>query len=94
MDSQEELLVAGRTPATLGRGGAPNRRPLGPVHRGGRGEPLRTDRGRWDAYYPAFAAAVRGTGPLPVDPRDAVATAEVLDAARTSAERRELVTLL
>jgi predicted dehydrogenase len=53
-----------------------------------------TDRGHWDAYYRAFAAAVRGTGPVPVAPRDAVATAEVLDAARTSAERRELVTLL
>jgi predicted dehydrogenase len=35
-------------------------------------------------FYPAFAAAVRGTGTVPVDPRDAVATAMVLDAARQS----------
>jgi predicted dehydrogenase len=44
-----------------------------------------TERGRWDSFYPAFAAAVRGQGPVPVDPRDAVATARVLDAARRSA---------
>ena len=33
----------------------------------------------------AFARAVRGLGPVPVDPRDAVASATVLDAARLSA---------
>jgi predicted dehydrogenase len=43
------------------------------------------ERGAWDTFYPAFAAAVRGEGPLPVDPRDAIETARVLDAARASA---------
>jgi predicted dehydrogenase len=64
------------------------------VHDGAGATTRPTDRGHWDAYYRAFAAAVRGTGPVPVDPGDAVATADVLDAARTSAERRELVTLI
>ena len=41
--------------------------------------------GAWHTFYPAFAAAVRGEGPVPVDPWDAVATATVLDAARRSA---------
>ena len=41
--------------------------------------------GAWHGFYPAFARAVRGAGPLPVNPRDAVATATVLDAARRSA---------
>jgi hypothetical protein len=36
---------------------------------------------------------VRGEGPLPVDPRDAVAALEVLDAARRSAARNEVVRL-
>jgi predicted dehydrogenase len=52
-----------------------------------------TERGRWDAVYPAFAAAVRGEGPVPVDPRDAVATATVLDAARPSATEGAVVPL-
>lgn len=34
-----------------------------------------------------------GEGPLPVDPRDAVAALEVLDAARVSAARGEVVRL-
>jgi len=42
---------------------------------------------------PAFARAVRGAGPLPVDPRDAGATLEVLDAARLSDARGEVVRL-
>jgi predicted dehydrogenase len=36
---------------------------------------------------------VWGEGPLPVDPRDAVAALEVLDAARASAARGEVVRL-
>jgi catechol 2,3-dioxygenase-like lactoylglutathione lyase family enzyme len=36
-------------------------------------------------------AAVRGTRPVPVDPWDAVATAEVLDAARQSAETGQVI---
>jgi predicted dehydrogenase len=43
--------------------------------------------------YSAFARAVRGEGALPVDPRDAVAALEVLDAARRSAARGEVVRL-
>jgi predicted dehydrogenase len=54
---------------------------------------LRSERGAWDTFYPAFAAAVRGTGPVPVDPWDAVATAQVLDAARESANARTVVRL-
>jgi predicted dehydrogenase len=86
MDGQEDALVAGRTPATEGDswGTEPAER-WGRLHRGGAGEPVPTERGRWDTYYPAFAAAVRGEAPLPVDPRDVVANIEVLDAARESA---------
>jgi predicted dehydrogenase len=47
--------------------------------------PVPSERGRWDTYYPAFAAAVRGTGDVPVDPWSVVAALEVIDAARASA---------
>jgi predicted dehydrogenase len=94
MDIQEDLLLAGHTPATLGSewGVEPPER-WGRIHRGDDGEPVPTHRGHWDRFYPAFARAVRGVGPVPVEPRDAVATATVLDAARRSATEREVVHL-
>jgi predicted dehydrogenase len=86
MDGQEELLLAGHTPASLGPAwGAEPANRWGRVHRGDHGEIVETRPGAWPTFYPAFAAAVRGTGPVPVRARDAVATAMVLDAARRSA---------
>jgi predicted dehydrogenase len=85
MDGQEALLVAGRSPATYARWGHEPEDRWGRVFRGGHSEVLASERGAWDSFYPAFAAAVRGTGPMPVDPWEAVATAEVLDRARQSA---------
>jgi predicted dehydrogenase len=93
-DSQEEALVAGRSPATAGEGwGTEPAAFRARLHRDGVDEPVAVERGRWDSFYPAFAAAVRGAGPVPVDPRDAIATATVLDAARASAEIGEVVRL-
>jgi predicted dehydrogenase len=54
---------------------------------------VRPERGRWDSFYPAFAAAVRGEAPPPVDPWDAVRTMEVLEAARTAAATGRTVSL-
>jgi len=89
-----ELLVAGRTPASeAGSWGTEPQDRWGRLHDGSATASLPTERGRWDTYYPSFAAAVRGNGPVPVDPRDALATAEALDAARTSATHHTLVDL-
>jgi predicted dehydrogenase len=93
MDGQEELLVTGHSPAThAGRGIEPEHR-WGRVFHGDQAEPLASARGAWDRFYPAFAEAVRGAGPMPVDPWDAVATAEVLDAARQSAMSGRVITV-
>jgi predicted dehydrogenase len=93
MEGQEHLLVAGHSPATYADWGAEPETRWGRVCRDGTSEPLRSERGAWDTFYPAFAAAVRGDAPVPVDPWDAVATAEVLDAARRSATDDTVVTL-
>ncbi|GAA4622993.1 Gfo/Idh/MocA family oxidoreductase [Actinoallomurus vinaceus] len=94
VDGQEALLIAGASPASEGdRWGTEPEERWGQVQRGDHAEPVPSERGRWDLFYPAFAAAVRGTGPLPVDPWDAVATATVLDAARTSATGGQVVPL-
>jgi predicted dehydrogenase len=50
-----------------------------------------SERGRWDTYYPAFAAAVRGEREVPVDPADAVLALEVIEAAERSAAERVVV---
>jgi hypothetical protein len=94
MDGQEAALLAGRTPATEGDdwGAEPAER-WGRLSRGEDRETRPTERGRWDTFYPAFAATVRGTGAVPVDPRDAVATATVLDAARRSATEGTVIRL-
>ena len=94
MDGQEALLKAGRTPAALGdRWGAEPESAWGRLYRGATGAPVRSERGRWDLFYPAVARAVRGEGPMPVDPWDSVRNMDVLDAARISARTGETVGL-
>jgi predicted dehydrogenase len=86
MDGQEALLKAGKSPADLGdRWGVEHEHLWGRLYHGPTSAPVPTERGRWDTYYPAFARAVRGEGPLPVDPADVVRNMLVLDAARESA---------
>ena len=63
------------------------------MQRGDASETVPTVPGAWSTFYPAFATAVRGAGPLPVDPRDAVASLTVLDAARRSATEGEVIRL-
>ncbi len=93
MEGQEARLLAGQSPATTADWGAEPEDRWGRVYRDGTSEALPSEPGAWDTFYPAFAAAVRGTGAVPVDPWDAVATAEVLDAARESAAAGQVITL-
>lgn len=55
--------------------------------------PIPTEPGAYPAFYAAVAAALRDGGPLPVDPMDAVATLEVLEAARRSSAEGVVITL-
>jgi predicted dehydrogenase len=94
VDGQEDLLLAGRTPAADGEawGSEPASR-RSEIRRGEVVQAVPLQRGRWDLFYPSFAAAVRGKSPVPVDPHDAIATADVLDAARRSADTGASVVL-
>jgi predicted dehydrogenase len=94
-DTQEDLLLAGETPATLGdRWGVEPADSYGTLHTGTTAAGYATERGRWDLFYPTFARAVRGVNPPPVNPRDAVATATALEAARISATTGAVVPVL
>lgn len=48
--------------------------------------PVATEPGRWVTFYEELVAAVRAGAPVPVDPRDAVAVLEVIEAARAGNE--------
>ena len=63
----------------------------GQLVRGDAREPVVSERGRWDLFYPAMAAAVRGDRAVPVDPTDAVRTLEVIEAARLSAAEHRVL---
>jgi len=92
VDGQEAQLRSGASPESAGeRWGTEPPERWGNLLRGDVAESVRSVRGAWNLFYPAFAAAVRGAQPVPVDPWDAVATAAVLDAARTSARTGRVV---
>jgi predicted dehydrogenase len=94
MEGQEDRLVQGHSPASRGENwGVEPKENWGRLQRGSQVTTVPTERGRWDTFYPAFAAAVRGEGAVPVDPWDAVAATEVMDAARFSARTQEVVVL-
>jgi predicted dehydrogenase len=96
MDGQEPALIAGRSPGTeKDEWGVEPPERWGTLHHGATHtqERVPSERGRWDSLYTGFAAAVRGEGPVPVDPRDAVAALRVLDAARISATEGRVVAL-
>ncbi len=48
-------------------------------------EPVASERGDWPAFYAGLERSLREGAPPPVDPWDAVAGLEVIDAARRSA---------
>lgn len=90
-DTQEAVLVTGVSPATRETWGVEAASELDRIFTASTSAQVALAHGAWDTYYPAFARAVRGEGAPPVDAVDAVATADVLEAARTSAESRTSV---
>jgi predicted dehydrogenase len=92
LDGQEDELRAGRTPRDEGFGVTPPER-YGTVGAEGAFETCPTLDGRYCDYYSAVERALRGEGPVPVDPSDAVAALRVIEAARVSADENRVVPL-
>ncbi|GAB3534302.1 Gfo/Idh/MocA family oxidoreductase [Arthrobacter tecti] len=88
LDGQESALTAGMKPTDSGYGlepeetwgtlGAAAPRVQPPVI-------VPTERGNYPAFYQGVAEAVRGTGPAPVDPRDALEVVKVLERIQSAA---------
>ena len=94
LDGQEAASLAGLSPKSEGDSwGVEEHRRWGWFEQGAQRERIPSERGCWDAFYRQLQDAVEGRGANPVDPRDAVASAVVLDAARLSAEQGRVVDL-
>jgi predicted dehydrogenase len=93
LDGQEDALRAGRRPDDSDTWGSEPESSWGRLVRGDQSEIVPSEPGAWPSFYAAFERALRESGPPPVDPRDAVATLEVLDAARRSAGERRVIAL-
>lgn len=92
LDGQEAALRSGERPGGPGWGTASEgRHPRLVV--GDDVRPVDLCPGDYPAFYRGVLTWLRGEGPAPVDPRDAVATLAVLDAARRSAAAGRTVQL-
>ncbi|WP_339528504.1 Gfo/Idh/MocA family protein [Pseudomonas mucidolens] len=92
LDGQEDALIAGLTPTTEGEHwGAEEHRRWGWFEQGSERKRVPSEKGCWNQFYQQLHSAVQGQGPLPVEARDALATTRVLDAARLSSRRQQVV---
>src|SRR4051794_17378075 len=88
LDSQEDALRRGERPGP-GWGTEPRERWGALWHgEGVAPQPVPSERGAWPEFYAGVERALREGAPPPVDPRDAVAVLEVMEAARRSAAAR------
>ena len=92
LDGQEDELRSGRTPRDADFGVTPPAR-YGQFGAEGSFETQPTLPGRYTDYYAGIERALRGEGPVPVDPSDAVAALTVIEAARISADEGRVVAL-
>ena len=92
LDVQEDQLKAGQKPGDTGWGNDPRE---GQIIDGatGEAESLPNLTGDYGAYYSAIAKALRGQGPNPVTPDQAVAVMQVLEAGLTSAKTGQTIPL-
>jgi scyllo-inositol 2-dehydrogenase (NADP+) len=93
LDSQEDQLRAGVRPDRSAEWGVEPESRWGRLVTGEHSELVPSERGDWPRFYAELEAAVRSGGAPPVDPRDAVTTLRVLEAARRSAVDRSVVAL-
>lgn len=84
LDTQEALLADGVRPPDPAWAAALSR-PSGILTTDGTTERIPSEPGDWPAFYRAVRDALRTGAPMPVDPADAVAVLEVIEAARRSA---------
>jgi scyllo-inositol 2-dehydrogenase (NADP+) len=78
LDSQEPALAAGLPPSDPAYGVDPMNS-WGVLGTDGSKESVPAERGSYPRFYAGLAAALRGDGPLPVDPADSLETLRVIE---------------
>ncbi len=92
LDVQEPQVLAGKRPGDPGWGVEPES-DSGVLGAGSHTERVPTETGCYERFYAEVRDALLGKGAFPVDPAGSVATLRVIEAARTSALTRSVVTL-
>jgi predicted dehydrogenase len=92
LDVQEEALRGGARPGEMGWGEEPEGR-WGLLGAGDDLLRLRTEPGCYECFYKGMVAAVREGAPVPVEPAEALAVLQVIEAARRSHEEEQAVSL-
>ncbi|WP_230394258.1 Gfo/Idh/MocA family oxidoreductase [Plantactinospora alkalitolerans] len=92
LDVQEPQVISGMRPGAPGWGVEPES-DAGLLGVNDQLERIPTERGRYEQFYAEVRDALRGDGDFPVDPAGAVLTLRVIEAARTAAAERRVVTL-
>jgi scyllo-inositol 2-dehydrogenase (NADP+) len=92
MDPQEVALRNGQRPRTAGWG-IEDEKHWGTLANGDGVRPIRTLPGDYTQFYADVARALRERTPAPVNPDDAIATLQVIEAAQQSARERIIVPL-
>ena len=82
VDGQEDALRAGRRPDDPEPWGIEPEGRWGRLVRGEETEAVPSEPGAWPVFYMEVERALREGGPPPVDPADAVAVLEIIEAAR------------
>ena len=93
LDPQEAALRAGARPDTVDDWGRPDEWDYGRLIAGERSVPVPPEPGDWPRFYKLLRDALRHGGPPPVDPREAVETLRVLEAARRAASEHRVIVL-
>ncbi|MGH9374134.1 MAG: Gfo/Idh/MocA family oxidoreductase, partial [Vicinamibacterales bacterium] len=86
LDLQEDALRDGASPADPAFGQDPEDR-WGTLSTGAAGRRIPTEPGAYRQFYSAVACSLREGSPVPVDPRDAVRTLEIIEAAQRYGSR-------
>jgi predicted dehydrogenase len=91
-DVQEAALRAGARPGALGWGDDPSEN-WGVFSDGATAQAVKSANGAYQDFYAGMAAALCDGVAVPVDPEDAVAGLEIIEAARRSASQRAVIKL-
>ena len=89
LDSQEDQLADGLTPGSPGYGEPEG---AGKLSFADSQEVLPIARGHYEAFYGGVREWVSGDAPPPVDPRESLLVMRIIQAARESSERAQVVT--